>query len=800
MTSNDDGSRQGGNVFPFPRIGFTLTPTTNLPTPARPPAPAPDLTATIPAPRTARRSPLDALNALSDPALTTPLIPYTPAPVPGMLPDTFRSEPVGDHTGPRLGALSLAAILAVAVAALRGTATVLTDLRQRRLDRAAENAPLREARLKHRLVSQQAAAKHSLAMQGISDKATQQRTKRVPSSHEWGSKTLGGGKSGSGGSKGSTPSSGSGGRRGPGSGSGSSKHGPNSSGKRHNGPGRKNNGLGGGSGRGTGSGSGSGKGNKNRDPRTGPKSPSGTRTPKSPMTALERGRDRRNTSRDNRRAARDKVRDGRIRAGGDRKQQVRDGRFQARQQLRKARADAKRQKNQQTAAVDAGRTTLADAAGKAVRKRLKKRRKNLSPPILSAVGKGKNTPPKSPTASGGRTKLATALKKNAQKAARKRLKQRRRNMTPPIWAAQGNTNVQAAAGQPGTQSATPQSPKQPGTAGQGGACGTATPKTNPTKKTKKKPASAGTTPGSGSANQRNGQGRWTRARAYARKKAAGHTPPPNGHSGDNNPPPGWASWDDYNYYLRAEHKRRMGYGQGARKSPFQNAGQAAAHAGATHTVERDDYPGAQAKRWEPDAITQGAPALPSTGPAALDTAPTPHTRRPGTSRPKEAIPMPPAPARQDPRLVKARKQAARTGHLVTAQARHMDAQHETEITLDGALDEYSAFKDAAFKTHDKCFKLAGRARQLRDTLALFALELSTKHNLIGALFTTAMARLSESMDLLARMADEMQISSLEAAEMAEAASNDLDDAYRPYNTATADAGLSTPSAPVHNET
>ncbi|MFK8851230.1 hypothetical protein [Streptomyces sp. Ac-502] len=73
------------------------------------------------------------------------------------------------------------------------------------------------------------------------------------------------------------------------------------------------------------------------------------------------------------------------------------------------------------------------------------------------------------------------------------------------------------------------------------------------------------------------------------------------------------------------------------------------------------------------------------------------------------------------------------------------------------------------------------------------------HNLIGRLFTGSMARLSESMDLLARMADEMQISSLEAAEMAEAANDDLNDAYRPFTQATADAGLTTPSAPIHNQ-
>jgi hypothetical protein len=117
----------------------------------------------------------------------------------------------------------------------------------------------------------------------------------------------------------------------------------------------------------------------------------------------------------------------------------------------------------------------------------------------------------------------------------------------------------------------------------------------------------------------------------------------------------------------------------------------------------------------------------------------------------------------------------------------MAAEHATEITLDDAIDEYGAFKDDAFKTYDQTHKLADRAIRLRDILIGFAEELAVKHNLIGPLFAAAMARLAESMDLIARMSEEMQTSSLEAAEMAEA-------------TATADAGLSTPSAPIHNET
>jgi hypothetical protein len=163
--------------------------------------------------------------------------------------------------------------------------------------------------------------------------------------------------------------------------------------------------------------------------------------------------------------------------------------------------------------------------------------------------------------------------------------------------------------------------------------------------------------------------------------------------------------------------------------------------------------------------------------------------------------MPPTPARRtDPRITKARNQAARTGQAVITQARHMDARHATEITLDNALDEYGDFASDGFKTHDQCTKLAHRATKLRDVLAVFAEELAVEHNLIGALFTGAMARMSESMDLVARMAEEMQTSSLEAAEMAEAADNELNDAYRPYSTATADAGLTVPSAPIHNQT
>ncbi|MFD0509255.1 hypothetical protein ACFQ0G_53090 [Streptomyces chiangmaiensis] len=149
------------------------------------------------------------------------------------------------------------------------------------------------------------------------------------------------------------------------------------------------------------------------------------------------------------------------------------------------------------------------------------------------------------------------------------------------------------------------------------------------------------------------------------------------------------------------------------------------------------------------------------------------------------------------RIQEARTMAAHLAHNVAGAS--MDAQHATEITLDDALDDYGDFKDDGFKTHDQAAKLATRARTLRDTLADFAVDLATNHNLIGPLFSQAMARMAESMDLVARMSDEMQVSSLEASELSETADNDLNDAYRPISQATADAGLTTPSAPIHNQ-
>jgi hypothetical protein len=622
--------------------------------------------------------------------------------------------------GPRIGALSLAAILAVAVAALRGTHTYLADRRTRRLAAADEAAPLREARAKQKLAELEAAGKHQLAMRGIADKSAQQRAKnnsRVPSSAEFGRKTLGNRSGGSGSGGGGRGSGGGGGRSngvakprsGNGSGPASRKNGPGSKGGGHSGTGSKKRSLLGGGHKnklGNGNGSGGSKTPRKHDTSRTPKPKSPHRpTQSGSRTGLDKQRTKNNP----------RPKDGNSGKGGKQRRSLPDA--------------------------------LAHDTHKAARKRLKQRRKgNLDNPVLwkntrtkPRDDKAKKTP-KTNTAGGpDMRRLDQAAWHDLKQAAARRWKKRR--TTPPIWG----------------------DPK----------------KVNLRKPKKNRTAQADTANTRQTRTRRRNQNRWAKARDYLKNKT--RTPRSGafrGTPGGTGPGPGTAG----------PHPGGRG-----RRSPFANAGAAA---GTTWTVTSDHVPGSRAKRWEPDALTKGTPTLPTSGPAALEAAPTKTFPRPGTSRPKEPIPM--YAAKPDARLAKARNQAARTGQAVI-NAAHMDAQHETEITLDDAIDDYDQFKDDAFKTHDQCHKLASRARKLRDILADFAVDLAVNHNLIGALFSVAMARLAESMDLLARMADEMLVSSLEAAEMAETAANDLNDAYRPYNVATADAGLSTPSAPIHNE-
>ncbi|MFH9426368.1 hypothetical protein [Streptomyces sp. NPDC017529] len=840
---SDDSTRDGrdgdARVYPFPRLGFRLSPASG--TPSGPPVPS---TPDVQAPAgtgsgteaEGRRSPLDIVDALPAPDFSLAPVAATPSPE-GGLPDTFRgtSDSTPQDTGGRMGALSLAAILAVAVAALRGTSIALEDWRQRRMQKRAEGAPLRQARLKHQLAMEQAAfsgeaaqAKHQQAMNGIGDKAAQERAKqqaKVPSSLEFGRKAAGGGGQGSGGGRGGAGSSGANGT-GPGRGNkpgsgpgnrsssgaglsgggvkGSGSRGPGSGGSDRNSAGR---GRGGGgtkdrsaSGGGSRGGAGSGaKGTTNtggRNTGTGTAGKSSGGTKHSGGGSASGGSDRTKAPKRSSQGAGAGLKKQQNKANQDRTR-LPDALKDTAQKAAARRLNSRRSNLDKPAVWKDPKNTQGPQSGTKTplnKKDTKGRtdqakgpdltkgppkdgketpgtkKPKLGPDAATTPRRGKNDPGtdrKDHKGAGGtrgtdRTSLWDALKKDTADSASNRWGQRATDRgVPPLWKNDKQRTKKKNKAKRDKQEQKKTGPKK--SPKDGPKAASAGPKT----RTKK--AAGGTGP----------QDRWTRMRDRARRAYD------SGAAGPGMGTPGPDAASDW----AQDFQDRTGGQAGPRRSPFEHA---ASTGPTTFTVDRDDYVGAQARRWEPDALTQGQAALPA--------APVPHTPRPGTTRPHPAPPAPaPASARTDPRLKEARTMAHQHGTAVAHAARQMDAQHATEINLDDALDEYDVFAADGFKTHEQCLKLSNRARALRDTLAAFAADLAVNHNLIGRLFTGSMARLSESMDLLARMADEMQISSLHAAEMAEAANDDLNDTYRPWSQATADAGLTTPSAPIHNQ-
>ncbi|MEU0054672.1 hypothetical protein [Streptomyces sp. NPDC006309] len=209
------------------------------------------------------------------------------------------------------------------------------------------------------------------------------------------------------------------------------------------------------------------------------------------------------------------------------------------------------------------------------------------------------------------------------------------------------------------------------------------------------------------------------------------------------------------------------------------------------TVEQVDPPGAHAKRWEPDAIGSAPKPLPAQSQPALPRAPQrPAGQRPGTTRRKEPIPMAPVP------------RTAGTPAPVTASVPTpggISAHHATDITLDDALKALTHLTTAGMETHDDSAELARNARQLMAELESMAHDLAVTHNVNGPRTMRAVSVLMESVALLVVQAERMARAALDAAEMAEAEEVSMARDYRPTQAATADAGLATPSARIHNE-
>ncbi|WOT40665.1 hypothetical protein [Streptomyces coeruleorubidus] len=218
-----------------------------------------------------------------------------------------------------------------------------------------------------------------------------------------------------------------------------------------------------------------------------------------------------------------------------------------------------------------------------------------------------------------------------------------------------------------------------------------------------------------------------------------------------------------------------GYGQ-ARTSPFDQAGGDPV----TFTVEQVDPPGTHAKRWEPAEIGQAPRGLPGQGQPALPWAPQrPAGKRPGTSRRKDPIPMPQTPARRGSAAVSA-------------------GVHATDITLDDALEALTKLVSDGMTTSDDADQLARQSNRLVAAVESINQDLAAAHNVKGKT-TRAMETVMEGVTEVVRVAQRLAKKAHDAAEAAEAEENKMKRDYRPVQAATADAGLATPSARIHNE-
>jgi hypothetical protein len=568
--------------------------------------------------------------------------------------------------GPGLAALGLAAALAIALAALRGTATVVQDWRQRRLEHDAETAPLREARLKHQLAGEEAMARHAAAMQGIDGKAAEKRAKNgVPSSHDYGRKALtGGGRSGGGSGRGAGPVGGSrsgsstgpgrtsksgsvsgGGSKAPGSGKGSSGT-PSSS---RTGSGGTSAGTkGSGSKSGSGSGTGSGKGIKSP---TGGKSP-GT-SGSSPAIERAKGRQDRAAAREGAKLQR---RADRQAARLEDRAKDKDARREARQKAREARV-AERQKKKEEAAADPDRVTLGEATAKEARRRLNKRRKHLDPPVLSKTKRKKKAgKPKAPDPATTKVDLTKKPKVDLTKKPKAPgpvptkvdlTKKPKVNLTKaPKAPDPATTKVDLTKKPKVSLTKKPRPPKAPqGTSGPGRKKGRA-------KKGKKAGAAAGTGPSARRKQRRKERTRRSGERAKAKAGKAEET--------TTGPGPG-TGWTFYQPPPREE--RRSAYDSMHATDPQQ----------AEVWTAEQVFPGGGYASAGHEALTTGARGLPA-GTGSTSTTTVKETPV-GTAH---------APAVRTPMDAK------------------MDAEHATEITLDDVVDFLTEVVEEAFGTHDEC--------------------------------------------------------------------------------------------------
>lgn len=566
-----------GNVFSLPRIG-------SMQPPAAPAVPvlAPAGSGADSDADAVRISPFDLSPA-----------PVAPA-APGLVPATFRSEPA-DAGPPRTGALSMAAVLAIALAAFEGIRTWVQESGPRRMEAAAHKRKLELMAAK----ADSDAARYGARTDAERARMQQRGGRGVQSSHEYGGKALGrgsggsgrrGGPQGSGGSgKGSSgPHKGSGGSGSKGSNSQASKgsKGPKppkgSSRSDTTGVRKPKKSSGGGQGPGGGSPSGKGGGKGQDGKRPGGKNSSGKDKTSSGSSGASSS--------------------GTGKGGGGRKG-----------------------KN--------GRTTLPQAVQNAIEERWNKRKP--SSPFITKDNKPKEKSPKNGDKTRDDAGSAGTEPKSSKKDDTKQPGPGPINLTKPntkgkkhapgdadrttFWAAVGDTARNRWKNRDRTPPYTKTPPKTPkpdsptaSKPGSGPAGSDASSKTKPRRGEKK----------DGTDNRaRDEDSMWDRFRDRLRKTGPSSS--------------GGFDGSDASYSARTSpFDTEPDPGPGPLKVPMERA---------------DAGPGSQAKRWEPASIGAAQRSLPRTGPAALPRAPQrPAGARPGTTRRKDPIPMPATPARPAP--------------------------------------------------------------------------------------------------------------------------------------------------------
>ena len=126
-------------------------------------------------------------------------------------------------------------------------------------------------------------------------------------------------------------------------------------------------------------------------------------------------------------------------------------------------------------------------------------------------------------------------------------------------------------------------------------------------------------------------------------------------------------------------------------------------------------------------------------------------------------------------------------------------EHQTEVTIDDVLAKLMEITEAGFSRHESALRLAERCRVLLGRLDAFAHELTRKNNVAGPRTHAALARLAEKVKLMLAKIEELGALSLTAAEMSEGLEHDMFTEYKPIQQETADRGLTTPSAAIHNQ-